>query len=156
MWYVNIILQTCHFYVSSHNIRITKPLCKTCKTYKTSLCLLIFPETWHRTELTTLKPTECQFHQTYGVPVLRSKHQIKKAMIDGPAEAPAAHILTSCCPHLVCQNSNLSFSYKALLFDWDDTIDRGEIHRYYSVSLILAVMMAQWSTVSFSLVWLLA
>ncbi len=48
---------------------------------------------WVMTELTTSKPVECQFHQTYRGLVLKSKHKIKQEMMDGPAEAPAAPLL---------------------------------------------------------------
>lgn len=92
------ILKTCHFMdclitTEWHSLfeKPTKPVFVPAD----------FP--WVMTELTTSKPAECQFHQTYRAPVLRSLHKINWEMIDGPAEAPVAPLLTSCYHLLGCQ-----------------------------------------------------
>lgn len=83
---------------SAHNVftKPTKPACVPAE----------FP--WVMTELTTSKPAECQFHYTYRGPVLKSKDEIKQETIDGPAEAPAAPLLTTCHHLLGCQNNGLA------------------------------------------------
>lgn len=87
----------------------TKPVCMSAG----------FP--WVMTELTISKPAECQFHQTYRGPGLKSKHKIKQETIDGPAETQAAPLTISCHHLLGCQNNGiapLSICMHSLISSW--------------------------------------
>lgn len=46
------------------------------------------------TDVAILKPAKCQFQQMCRAPVLKSMHNIKREMMDEPAEAPTMLLFT--------------------------------------------------------------